>query len=289
MKFLEQVVEREGFPEMSALASLDPDGEISRCTTPGKVEAALLRAPTLYCGLQGFCEESTSQWSHCRFWLRETEHYLWFCSLLQIPGNSVGKGQQVQSRLIRLVGLIQEYLGSRWRPHALLLETEAPPSMLFAEIMESPRLFANAAYSAVPIPKTLLVTAGSLYRYDTPDPGRPSAEQRKPGWSCLRSLQAILPEYVVGTTLSIDVVAEIAGVSSRTLQRALTQEGMTYRQLVDLARFHVARERLADPTTSIEEIGRLLGYSESTHFTRSFRRIAGRTPSEYRKELSVRA
>mgnify|MGYP000738910071 CR=1 FL=1 len=60
-------------------------------------------------------------------------------------------------------------------------------------------------------------------------------------------------------------------------------------ELIDTARFQVARQKLTDPAASIDEISRLLGYSESTHFTRAFRRIAGRTPSEYRKDLLIRA
>ena len=33
---------------------------------------------------------------------------------------------------------------------------------------------------------------------------------------------------------------------------------------------------------AISDIARLLGYTEPTHFTRAFRRIAGVSPSEYR-------
>ena len=292
MEFLGQVVEREDFAEMSALASLGPDGEILSCTAPGKVEAALLYAPTLYSGLRALCHESTSQWSHCRFWLRETEHTVWVCSLLALPGgnrNRRGWEQQVQSRLIRLVGLIQEYLGSRWRPEGLLLETEALPSVMFAEIMQSPRVFTNAAYSAVPVSRKLLSEggprnpsgAGSLLPHAS---GHGDAD-----WSCVHCLKLLLPEYVMDSAVTIERIAEIAGVSSRTLQRALAAEGMTFRELIDTARFQVARQKLTDPAATIDEISRLLGYSESTHFTRAFRRIAGRTPSEYRKDLLIRA
>ncbi len=89
--------------------------------------------------------------------------------------------------------------------------------------------------------------------------------------------------------IKIERIAEVAGVSRRTLQRALAAEGNTFRELIDSARFQVARQKLTDPAANIDEISRLLGYSESTHFSRAFRRIAGRTPSEYRKDLLIRA
>ena len=292
MEFLGKLVERENFAEMSALASLGPDGEILRCAAPGQVEAALLSAPTLYSGLRALCDESASQWSHCRFWLRETERTLWVCSLLALPGgngNRRGWEQQVQSRLIRLVGLIQEYLGSRWRPEVLLLETEALPSVMFAEIMENPRVFTNAGYSAVPVP-TKLLSEGGPVNLAVPGSRLPAASGHGDAdWSCVRCLKLLLPEYVMDPVISIERMAEIAGVSSRTLQRALAAEGITYRELIDSARFQVARQKLTDPAASIDEISRLLGYSESTHFTRAFRRIAGRTPSEYRNDLLIRA
>jgi len=291
-EFLGQLVEREDFAEMSALASLGPDGEIRRCTAPGKVEAALLNAPTLYSGLRALCHESASQWSHCRFWLRETERTLWVCSLLALPGgngNRRGWEQQVQSRLIRLVGLIQDYLGSRWRPEVLLLETGALPSLMFAEIMQSPRVITGAAYSAVPVPRKILSEGGPLYRSAAGSLAPAASDHLDADWSCVHCLKLLLPEYVMEPGITIERIAEIAGVSSRTLQRALAAEGITYRELIDSARFQVARQKLTDPAASIDEISRLLGYSESTHFTRAFRRIAGRTPSEYRKDLLIRA
>jgi AraC-like DNA-binding protein len=91
---------------------------------------------------------------------------------------------------------------------------------------------------------------------------------------------------VIDSQVSIEHMAEIANVSSRTLQRALSDNGVTFRDLVANARLEVARRKLADPSMKIDEIGRLLGYSESTHFTRAFRRHTGRTPSEYRKDLT---
>jgi AraC-like DNA-binding protein len=272
---------------MSALASLSPGGRMPACTAPGKPEEALLAAPTLYSGLRALCDVAATQWSNFGFWLRETERAVWVCSLLRVTGNEVGIGQQVQSRLIRLVGLIQQYLGSQWRPDAILLETVAEPSMLFLEIMDCPRVITNAGFSALPIPKKLLAETGPLYRSRAGDHGGSASGDPDMDWSWLRSLQAILPEYVKESNIRIDLIAEISGVSTRTLQRALAEEGMSFRQLVDEARIRLACQKLAHPAIKVNEVSQLLGYSDATHFTRSFRRLVGRTPREYRREIAL--
>ena len=48
-------------------------------------------------------------------------------------------------------------------------------------------------------------------------------------------------------------------------------------------RFEMASRLLKDTNTQIQEIAYKLGYNDASHFARVFRRIAGISPSEYRK------
>jgi AraC-like DNA-binding protein len=288
LQFLSEIVIREDFAEMSARASLDAQGEIKRNQPLTQLEANLLAAPSLYVGLQEFCTGSAKYWSRFRFWLRETERHLWVCSLLPVRGCERGHEQQVQSRMIRLVDLIQQYLGFRWRPDAMLLET-ALPSRLLAEAMDCPRIVVGARCSAIPIPVRLLSRSGPVYRPGRAEMSHARRSKDEDGidWTWLRSLEAVLPEYVVEYQPSIAQIAEIAHVSSRTLQRELAAEGKSFRALLDGARYTVARRKLAEPDLKIEEIGLMLGYTQATHFSRAFRRFAGQTPSQYRSMLQA--
>lgn len=81
----------------------------------------------------------------------------------------------------------------------------------------------------------------------------------------------------------IDYVAEKMGVSVRTLRRRLKAEGHGFRELVDEARFNMAREYLERTLLSLEGISDLLGYSEPANFTHAFRRWSGDTPSHWRE------
>jgi AraC-like DNA-binding protein len=289
VQFLGDIVVRESFLEMSAQAYIDKSGERGRNPSRGRVESAFLSAPTLYGGLRAFCDAARLEWSHLRFWISETHEFVWFCSVLPVTGNRRGIEQLVQARIIGIVALIQEYLGIPWRPDTLLLETQTIPSRMMAEIVDCNRIIPGASFSAVPIHKKMLSRSSTRFRASSDSTPCDGIGREDNDWNWLRSLQAILPEYAVDNQLSIKQIAEIANVSSRTLQRALSEKGVTFRDLVANARLEVARQKLAEPSIKIDEISRLLGYSESTHFTRAFRRYSGRTPTEYRRDLTTQS
>jgi AraC-like DNA-binding protein len=286
VQFLGDIVLRENYFEMTAQAYAANNGSLGLKKLSGRVERAFLSAPTLYAGLRAFCDTARLEWSHLRFWIKETHEYVWICSLLPLRGNPRGIEQLVQSRIIGIVGLIEQYLGFFWRPDMLLLETQTIPSPMMAEVIDCGRIIPGASFSAVPVPKTLLTRGGLQVRPAADATPFDGFVEDDSDWTWLKCLQAMLPEYVIDNQVSIEHLAEIANVSSRTLQRALSDNGVTFRDLVANARLEVARRKLADPSMKIDEIGRLLGYSESTHFTRAFRRYTGRTPSEYRKDLT---
>ena len=81
----------------------------------------------------------------------------------------------------------------------------------------------------------------------------------------------------------IETMAEIAGLSVRSLQRRLAEYGLCHSEIVDQARYQAAVRLLQDAETRITDIAMDLGYTDSAHFTRAFKRWAGVTPREYRR------
>lgn len=100
--------------------------------------------------------------------------------------------------------------------------------------------------------------------------------------SSLAQVRAQLRVLLLGGQASRERLAERLGVSSRHLHRQLQAEGSSYRELLDELRLEMAREHLREPVRTIEEIGRLLGFSEGQSFTRWFRKATGHTPGEFR-------
>ena len=81
----------------------------------------------------------------------------------------------------------------------------------------------------------------------------------------------------------IETMAEITGLSVRTLQRRLAENGLSHFELVDQARYEAATRLLRDSDIRVTDIAMELRYADSANFTRAFRRWAGVTPREYRR------
>lgn len=81
---------------------------------------------------------------------------------------------------------------------------------------------------------------------------------------------------------SIDEVARVFEVRKRTLNRRLRERGLTFQELVEETRYHIARQMLRETGLDILAIAAVLDYSDAAAFTRAFRRWSGTTPSAWR-------
>ncbi|MCA0757943.1 AraC family transcriptional regulator [Paenibacillus sp. N4] len=82
--------------------------------------------------------------------------------------------------------------------------------------------------------------------------------------------------------IDIQTVANEMGLSDRTLQRRLSAEGASFKQLLAQTRHEQALAYLADPTLEIKEIAFLVGYEDQNSFYRAFRSWEGETPANWR-------
>ena len=85
-------------------------------------------------------------------------------------------------------------------------------------------------------------------------------------------------------------VSEIArqlGVSQRTFARRLSEEGLTFSELLDNLRSDLANRHLADRDLAISQIAWLLGYSDVGAFSHAFKRWTGKTPGQARAEYAA--
>ncbi len=80
---------------------------------------------------------------------------------------------------------------------------------------------------------------------------------------------------------TINNVASALGMSGRTLQRRLAQDGHTFQQLVTTARRDLAFRLLRLSSYSLVEVAFLTGFSEQSAFNRAFKRWSGHTPRNF--------
>lgn len=83
---------------------------------------------------------------------------------------------------------------------------------------------------------------------------------------------------------SIESLSRALGMSSRNMSRNLFKEQISYREIVNDVRRYLATQYLKQRHLSIIEVAFRLGYSDSSNFTRAFKRWFGLSPAAYRKK-----
>ena len=86
---------------------------------------------------------------------------------------------------------------------------------------------------------------------------------------------------------SLALLARQLGHSPRTLQRRLTDDGLSLQGLRRLSQIRQASLMLLGGTASLTSIGFACGFSDSAHFARTFKKTTGISPTEFR--MSARA
>jgi AraC-like DNA-binding protein len=95
--------------------------------------------------------------------------------------------------------------------------------------------------------------------------------------------KAILKRLVTGQRPGIQDLARELHLSTRTLQRRLTEEGITFQRLLDGARRELARHYLLHSSLELNQIGYLLGYEDANSFFRAFHQWEGTSPGQWRQ------
>jgi len=95
-------------------------------------------------------------------------------------------------------------------------------------------------------------------------------------------VRRMLVEDLGQTAITADSVAKALAMSRRTLTRRLSEEGTSFRAILDEVRADLARALLQDRNLSVADVSFFLQYSEPAAFHRSFRRWTGQTPQSYR-------
>ncbi|CBL46467.1 Transcriptional regulator, AraC family [gamma proteobacterium HdN1] len=90
-------------------------------------------------------------------------------------------------------------------------------------------------------------------------------------------------QALADSELSLADIAVVLHVSERTLQRQLSQEGTSFRQLMDDVRREAARRHVLERRSSVSEIAFALGFNDSGNFSRAFKRWFGCAPQAYRQ------
>jgi AraC-like DNA-binding protein len=103
------------------------------------------------------------------------------------------------------------------------------------------------------------------------------------GSSLAEQIKSMLRLTLNNQIPSSELIADKLGISVRTLQRKLGEEGTSYKAVLSDLRKELALHYVKNTSLSLEVIAAKLGFSETRSFYRSFKQWTGTTASTYRQ------
>jgi AraC-like DNA-binding protein len=94
--------------------------------------------------------------------------------------------------------------------------------------------------------------------------------------------QAAIFKQLPSGRASIEEIAGKLGTSTRTLRRKLKDAGTSYKDLLAETRQELGKRYIRDKSLSLTEVAFMLGFSDSSSFSRAFRGWTGQSPSAFR-------
>jgi AraC-like DNA-binding protein len=281
-RFLRAISEKEGIDDLAERAMTYSD----LTDLSGGTSNVVTESPTLYSALKYFCRRCTVEDTFLRVWITGDEAAVRVSCLNPVPLDAFARRIEDWAQLSAIIAIIRSFAGPEWQPAEIGLHSEWPVSDFAAQLFPNTRLLRGQRSAWVTVPRDLLSMSGRM-NGDGMRPGLAAQAagdrtERRP--DLLSTLRAVLSAYLQDGPLAIDEVAEMAGISARTLQRRLRQAGMSFSELLQQVRFERAASFLRESDVTILEVALQVGYEDPSHFSRAFRRLAGVSPKQYRQQ-----
>ncbi len=257
------------------------ESSIASLGSYGKVIAS---AVSIKHALEASCRLIHLHSSDARLWLTPAGDEVWFCRN-RFRGPKFGRTQVEQYVLTRLIDYVRLGAGPSWQPAKVRLQTLEAPAQDLRDVLGDPEIHIGQNYTAIAVPRGFL--ALPLRHRRTPGEASNVEEARLRDTApanhfpdALRQVAGTLMKE--GTPPRVETMAEITGLSVRSLQRRLRRHGLTHIEITRQARYQAATRLLKNPDLRVTDIGVELGYADSAHFSRAFKRWAGVSPRQYR-------
>ncbi|XEC95836.1 AraC family transcriptional regulator [Paenibacillus tarimensis] len=101
----------------------------------------------------------------------------------------------------------------------------------------------------------------------------------------VEKMVAYIKEHYMETNLTLDVLSELVGLSTRYVRQLFKEEtGKSVAEHIAEHRFLKAQELLINTDYSAKKIGEMVGFENTSYFYVLFKKHVGKTPDHYRRE-----
>ncbi|WP_372385806.1 helix-turn-helix domain-containing protein [Vibrio sp. BS-M-Sm-2] len=167
----------------------------------------------------------------------------------------------------------------RWKPSEVGIQSDDLDCFQSLPQMGNAQFYTHRPVTAFEIPENIMLEPIVLPKVaEALEPTAPLPS------TFLNAFKLVIKPYLTMGKLPISLASEILNIHVRTIQRRLESEGVVYKTLIEEMVLDQVLELLKQPDLSITQVGAKMGYSDSSHFTRAFKRQMNMTPRQYRKE-----
>lgn len=277
LRFVEAAQKTQGIEDFGFLAAQRLNFSHMR----EKTRALIAHSPTLLVALRHACHWASSEDTILSMWIEHDTDDVRICSRLAGTKGLLHLKHAQWIQNIFSVYIIRQFAGPDWMPTAIAFESSYAPSPATRSSWPNVQFLSGQHAAWISLPITLL----SLPNRSTASFAPPRDDEDGPSaYDIVALLKLMLPAYLAERTTALADVAEIAGVSTRTLQRKLAQVGLVYSDILDTVRYENASKLLRESDCRIIDVALSSGYEDPAHFSRAFRRITGVTPRQFREQ-----
>jgi AraC family transcriptional regulator, positive regulator of tynA and feaB len=96
------------------------------------------------------------------------------------------------------------------------------------------------------------------------------------------AMDRFIEQHLLDDAVTPAAIATAHGVSTRTVNRIFNATGQTVSEVIRVRRLARARDELTKTDRPISAIAHRWGFSDTSHFSRTFKAHYGSSPSDYR-------
>lgn len=232
------------------------------------------------------CRLCSKQATTISLWLSHAKNGVLFCRKQSVaaPELSPSLIQLERYTLSLLVSIVRAGAGGNWSPPWMCMSVPKDTTFLEWNEFENTTVKFETQFTGIFVPNQVLSRPLRDNRTDVSAAGEIAMKrmlQDPTGQDFVHDLRKLVTSLLSEKSANLDTVSDVTMISRRTLQRRLSTEGITFKQILDQARYESARSLLDQDKMSVSEASETVGYEHPQHFIRAFRRWAGVTPAMY--------
>ncbi|MCG9661042.1 AraC family transcriptional regulator [Vibrio mediterranei] len=208
--------------------------------------------------------------SLAKTWLSYGDDHKWYlCHDSGYSDKSIGKADFDIYRNLQLISFCKLYLGADWEPDFILVTGKITPSLIQSRL------------------KIPVIDGHSFSGFSIPLSEEIEPTNDETDWCLSKSISLVLENYLLVENMSIHSFSRLIGMSSRTLQRRLHSEKVSFRDLLLDSRLnHAIKLYNTTPKLNNEDIAFRCGYTDASNFRRAFKKRFGVSFKHYINDKS---